>query len=104
MLRAIDQKPIQSPLGKRLWWLISGRAAAVILLVLVGTIWRWGAPSHGLNNSIRTVAPIIVTVAGLTVTYSVVRLFWKNFWLQAVIQLAVDVLLVTWLVWTTGNV
>jgi two-component system, NtrC family, sensor histidine kinase PilS len=104
MLSAEIHQPIQSPLGKRLWWLIGGRAAAVILLFLSGVIWKWSTPRHGFENSLSTVAPIILTVAGLTVIYCLARLLWKNFFWQAVIQVAMDVLLVTWLVWTTGNI
>lgn len=94
----------QTPLGTRLWWLISGRAAAVIVLLLAGVVWKWSAPGHGLATSLNTVAPLILTVIGLTIVYCVARLLWKNFLAQARFQFLADVLLVTWLVWTTGNV
>jgi two-component system sensor histidine kinase PilS (NtrC family) len=97
-------KYFSSPLGARLWWLISGRAAAVILLLLIGVFFRSSALGHGLVASLSVVAPIILTVAGLTLTYSVARLVWKNYLAQARLQFFVDVLLVSWLVWTTGNV
>src|SRR5713226_389388 len=93
----------QEPLGQRLWWLISGRAAAVVLLFLLSVIWR-RALGHALVNSLSTVAPIILSVAGLTIIYCVAHLLWKNSLAQARLQVAADVLLVTWLVWTTGNV
>ena len=95
---------IQTSLGTRLWWLISGRAAAVIVLFLAGVLWKWSAPGHGLGTSLNTVAPLILTVAALTIIYCVARLLWKNFTAQARFQFLADVLLVTWLVWTTGNV
>lgn len=94
----------QAPLGTRLWWLISGRAGAVIVLFLTGVVWKWSAPGHGLATSLNTVAPLILTVAGLSIIYCVARLLWKNFLAQARFQFLADVLLVTWLVWTTGNV
>jgi len=94
----------QTPLGTRLWWLISGRAAAVILLLLAGVVWKWSAPGHGLATLLSNVAPLILTVAGLTIVYCVARLLWKNFLAQTRFQFLADVLLVTWLVWTTGNV
>jgi two-component system sensor histidine kinase PilS (NtrC family) len=97
-------KHFQSPLGARLWWLIGGRAAAVIVLLLVGVVFKSSALGHGLVTSLSVVAPIILTVAGLCLIYTAARLLWKNFLAQARLQFLVDVLLVSWLVWTTGNV
>jgi two-component system sensor histidine kinase PilS (NtrC family) len=94
----------QLPLGVRLWWLIAGRAGSVIVLLLAGVAWRSSPPGHGLVSSFRLVAPIILTVIGLTIVYSAAHLFWQNYLLQARFQLLADVLLVTWLVWITGNV
>lgn len=105
--RSMESEPtrhLQTPLGTRLWWLISGRAAAVIVLLLAGVVWKWSAPGHGLGTSLNTVAPLILTVAGLTIVYCVARLLWKNFLAQARFQFLADVLLVTWLVWITGYV
>src|SRR6266496_1905381 len=91
-------------LGARLWWLILGRAVAAVLLLLIALLWKRSAFGNGLINSFSGVAPIILTVAALTVFYCVARLFWKNFLAQARVQFFFDVLLVTWLVWITGNV
>ena len=94
----------QPLLGARLWWLISGRAAAVIILILVGVVWKSSANGQGLTVALTVVAPIILTVVGLTVVYCAARLLWKNYLAQARVQFLADILLVTWLVWTTGNV
>lgn len=94
----------ESPLGRRLWWLISGRAATVIVLVLVGVGSKSSALGRGLVTALSVVAPIILTVVGLTILYVAARLLWKNYLAQARFQFFVDVLLVTWLVWSTGNV
>src|SRR3977135_148884 len=101
---AMASETTHSRLGKRLWWLISGRAAAVILLFLAGVAWRRSALGHGLASSLSTVAPLIVTRAGLTIIYGAARLLWKNFLAQARVQFLFDVVLVTWLVWITGSV
>lgn len=93
----------QSPLGRRLWWLIGGRAAGALLLLLAGTAWKWGAQGSGFAHSLRTVTPLILSLAGLTVAYSLLRAFWKNYLAQARLQFFFDLLLVTWLVWITGN-
>jgi two-component system sensor histidine kinase PilS (NtrC family) len=97
-------KHFRSLLGARLWWLIGGRAAVVIVLLLVGVVFKSSALGHGLVASLSVVAPIILTVAGLTLIYCVARLLWKNYLAQARLQFFADVLLVSWLVWTTGNV
>ena len=88
---------LQPPLGQRLWWLIASRAGITILLLLLGRAWKWGAQGPD------TVIPLIISVAALTVVYVLARLFWKNYLVQAQVQFFFDVLLVTWLVWITGN-
>jgi two-component system sensor histidine kinase PilS (NtrC family) len=89
----------RSPLAKRLWWLIAGRAAAVVLLLILGVAWKSTSPA----TSLRTASPLLFVVTGLTILYCLARLTWKNYVGQARIQLFFDVLLVTWLVWITGG-
>lgn len=74
------------------------------MLLLAGVVWKWNAPGNGLASSLRTVSPLILTVVGLSILYCAARLFWKNFLAQARFQFLADVVLVTWLVWTTGNI
>jgi len=94
----------QSPLGSRLWWLILGRAAAAVLLLLIGVFWKRSTLGHPLTLSLGGVARIILTVAVLTIVYIAARLVWKNYQAQAQIQFFLDVLIVTWLVWTFGDI
>ena len=94
----------QTPLGTRLWWLISGRAATVIVLLLTGVMWKRSAVGHGLTTSFGNIAPIALTVTALTIVYCAAHLLWKNFLVQIRFQFLADVLLVSWLVWATGNV
>ncbi len=103
LMETESHKHSQTPLGTRLWWLISGRAAAVIVLLLASVVWKWSALGHGLGTSLSTVAPIIFAVVGLTTVYCAARLLWKNYLAQARFQFLADTLLVTWLVWITGN-
>src|SRR5437588_12442490 len=93
-----------SPLGRRLWWLIAGRAAAAVLLLLIAAAWKWSSQNNNSINSSRAVTPLMLSVAGLTLAYCIARLAWKNFLAQARLQILFDVLLVTWLVWISGNV
>jgi hypothetical protein len=92
-----------SPLGHRLWWLIGGRAAAVVLLFLGAAAWRWNAVAPAPGNAITDVLPIIASIAALTVIYCIARIVWKNYAAQASIQFFFDIVLVTWLVWVTGH-
>ncbi len=90
-------------LDTRLWWLILGRAAAAVLLLLLGSFWRYNALENSLSSSLRRVAPILWTVAALTIIYSAAHLVWKNYLAQARFQIFGDVLIVSWLVWATGH-
>src|SRR4051812_15575575 len=93
----------QSPIGRRLWWLILGRATATILLSLIGVAWKWTAFGFGSLNTGNTLAPLILTLIGLTIVYGVARITSKNYLLQVRLQFVFDIVLVTWLVWITGN-
>src|SRR5438552_11509243 len=103
MADATKQAATSRSLGRRLWWLILGRTATAVLLLLLGAFWRHNALESSLSSSLRRVAPILWAVAALTVIYSATHLLWKNYLAQARFQLFADVLLVTWLVWATGD-
>src|SRR5712692_10712140 len=101
---ASKQLAPSTTLGARLWWLISGRAAAVVLLLLISVLWKRSTPGNGLISSLSIIAPIILTVTALTLIYCAAHLSWRNFLAQARLQFFADVFLITWLVWATGNV
>jgi two-component system sensor histidine kinase PilS (NtrC family) len=87
--------------GHRLWWLIIGRvAAAVLLFVLSNTLY-----SHEQSgDSGRSALLIFAAVIFVSIIYAVALRASKRWRLQAGIQLFLDVLVVTWLVWVTGDV
>lgn len=91
-------------LGHRLRWLIFGRLIAAILFLLVSTLWTW----KGINELARTLLdgtlPIFIAVIALSLVYAILLRFRKQMEIQAAAQLLIDVLLVTWLVWVTGDV
>ena len=94
----------QTHLGARLWWLITGRAATVILLLLLGSFWKRSEIGSSLASAFSAKATFILVVAGLSLIYCAARLLWKNLLAQARFQFFADVLLVTWLVWSTSEV
>ena len=94
----------QDGFGARLWWLIVGRAAVAVLVLLAGAVWARGTFATSVGDSLQSIKPLILVVALLTLVYSVAHILWKNYLLQARFQFLVDVLLVSWLVWITGAV
>src|SRR5678815_6088734 len=85
--------------GSKLGWMIAGRLVTALLLSVVGTFWtRTGEASQSINKSLG----LVTIVACLTVLYALIFRLSKNILFQARFQLAVDVLLVTWLVWNSN--
>jgi two-component system sensor histidine kinase PilS (NtrC family) len=83
-------------LAQKLWWLILGRLTAAVFLFVARAIWIQG----GHTQAWFPISPLLI-IFGVTIVYGTARLFSKAFLLQARIQFVVDVVLVTWLVWTT---
>jgi two-component system sensor histidine kinase PilS (NtrC family) len=85
--------------GAKLGWLIAGRLVTALLLSVFGTIWtRTGESQQAINKSLV----LLTIVAAFTVVYAIAFRLSKNILTQARFQLAVDALLVTWLVWSSG--
>lgn len=80
----------------KLRWLIIGRFAIAILLFVLNALWtRARNPDQPLNQGF-----LLLTIVGaLTALYFLTYRFSRRLLFQARLQLAVDVLLVTWLVW-----
>jgi two-component system sensor histidine kinase PilS (NtrC family) len=92
-------------LAPRLRWLIAGRLFAAILLVLVSALWtqgRFGAAASA--GVLRGALPIFLIVVGLSLIYVPALRFFGRLSYQAGAQFFADVLLITWLVWVTGDV
>src|SRR5437764_124141 len=90
--------------GRRLWWLILGRAAVAVVVILAGAVWARGTFAANASDSLQSIKPLILVVGLLTIIYSAAHVLWKNYVIQARFQFFADVLLVTWLVWMTGGV
>ncbi|HEX8890453.1 MAG TPA: ATP-binding protein [Pyrinomonadaceae bacterium] len=98
-----DDKTIERGTGtlrNKLWWLIAGRVVAALLLFLLSRTLFSRTPS----NSDYSVLLIFLIVIGLSVIYSIALRFNKRWQLQTGLQLFLDTLIVTWLVWVTGDV
>lgn len=85
--------------GSKLGWLIAGRLVAALLLSVFGTIWTTaGEPQQTINKSLT----LLTIVACLTIAYALIFRLSKNILVQARLQLALDALLITWLVWNSA--
>lgn len=85
-------------LSEKLRWLILGRLSVAILIVCARVLWV-----HG--NSHQTwvdMLPTLAMVCSLTALYFVAHRFSRRVLLQVRLQFLVDIILVTWLVWTTS--
>jgi two-component system sensor histidine kinase PilS (NtrC family) len=87
--------------GQMLWWLVFGRLAlSVFLLFLSGLPWN----RNSFGASQLGALPIFVAVVTLSLVYVIALRVSQNFRLQSIVQLSIDLLLLTWLVWVTGDV
>jgi two-component system, NtrC family, sensor histidine kinase PilS len=83
----------------KLRWLIVGRFATAVLLFILNALWtKAGNPEQSLSKGLL----LLIIVAGLTAIYFLFHRFSRHLLFQARLQIAVDVLLVTWLVWYSG--
>jgi two-component system, NtrC family, sensor histidine kinase PilS len=99
----MDKAHPQTLHSQKLWRLIVIRLIVSLLLLLSTALWEWKWPS-GLNSSLRhDMMKIVFSVILLSLTYSFILRLSTRLELQARIQLLIDVLLVTWIVWLTGN-
>ncbi len=95
-----DRKQSYQPdgLAKKLQWLIAARLATAVVLLAVGAfLIKDSADDESWSNKL----PVFFTVVVLTLIYAGAQRFSSRFLLQARLQFALDVFLVTWLVWSS---
>lgn len=91
-------------LRRRLWWLILGRVGAALLLIALSALWTWVTSGAPVPSALRGTLPFVLVVILLNVFYAIARKSSDRLVAQARLQILIDILLVTWLVWTTGDV
>src|SRR4030095_10377378 len=88
---------------QKLQALIIGRLIVVFLLLVTSWIWYSGSVQLTLDNFPEGPFLVFVVSVGLTAVYFLLsRLSRKLEW-QARVQFLVDAMLITWLVWQTGD-
>src|SRR5438270_12948869 len=88
-----------------LWWLIAGRVFVAGLLLGVSALWAGGLAANAQeSHRLGGVVPLVGAVLVLSVSYALALRFSRlPLRAQAGAQFALDALLVTWLVWPTGD-
>jgi two-component system sensor histidine kinase PilS (NtrC family) len=87
------------------WRLIAGRLLVAGLLFGISVLWTSGlAPGAQEARRLGSALPFAFVVTGLSALYVLALRFTRiSLRTQATAQFALDALLVTWLVWVTGN-
>jgi two-component system sensor histidine kinase PilS (NtrC family) len=107
-MRAREEKAVGVEAGLQrvwVWRLIAGRVLVAGLLFGVSVLWTSGLEpgvrgAHRLGGAL----PFAAVVLGVSVAYSLALRFTRlPLRAQATAQFALDMLLVTWLVWVTGS-
>ncbi len=83
--------------------LILGRLVVIFLLLVITWIWYSGRLTLSINNFPQSVFVGFVVSVGLTIVYFLLLRLSKHLRWQIRMQFALDALLITWLVWRTGD-
>ncbi len=89
--------------SQRIQTLIIGRLLLTFLLVVAGWLWHSGRLRLSIENFPQGLLLLFVLSVGLTIVYFFVLRLSKNYKWQIRIQFLIDSLLITWLVWRTGD-
>ncbi len=84
--------------------LIFGRLALIFLLLLASWWWTGSYLSPATGSFPTSLFLFFLISITLTASYHVVAYFNRNYPLQRRVQFSIDILLITWLVWETGDV
>ncbi len=91
-------------LTQRIQTLIIGRLLTIFLLLVAVWFWSSGNIKLSYDNFPRVLFLIFVIAVGLTIVYFFLLRLSKSYYWQIRVQFLVDVLLITGLIWRTGDV
>lgn len=95
---SFDTKPTQ-----KIQSLIIGRLLVVFLLLVASWIWNSGRLKLSFDDFPRGLFFVFLISVGLTIAYFFILRLSRNYTAQVRIQFFFDSLLITWLVWRTGD-
>ncbi|MEO8043191.1 MAG: ATP-binding protein [Acidobacteriota bacterium] len=88
---------------QKLQTLIVGRLIVIFLLLVTSWIWYSGSVQLTLDDFPEGPFLVFVVSVGLTAVYFLLSRIWRSFEVQVRAQFLIDALLITWLVWKTGD-
>ncbi|MDI1242543.1 MAG: ATP-binding protein [bacterium] len=95
--------PANTSLNQRVLMLIIGRLVAIFLLLVSSWIWYSGSAEFTLQSIPQNTLFIFIISVGLTVVYFFLLRISSLIRWQIRFQFLLDALLITWLVWRTGD-
>ena len=104
MQKSDEKTSADAAVRRKLWWLIAGRLAATIILVLASTLWtgEWpGGAGRGLIGSALSIGLVVLTLSLIYIL--VLRFSLAPLGFQVKVQFFFDIAIATWLVWVTGD-
>lgn len=94
-----NTKPVQ-----KIQTLVVGRLFVVFLLFVIKWIWNSGYTTFSFNLYPRGLFPVLLITFGLTGIYLFASRLINNYAWQIRVQLCLDALLITWLIWRSGDI
>ena len=104
----MSQEPLTKIQGdknheRRVRNLVYGRLVLNLILFVGGIIWIYSFTSFTLSSIPNGIALLFMLSVALAAVYLVMLKTWKSLEWQVRIQFVIDIALVTWLVWGTGD-
>jgi two-component system sensor histidine kinase PilS (NtrC family) len=102
---SLDEKAAaaNSALTQRILTLIIGRLLVIFLLLATSWFWASGTLRPTFDSFPQWLIPLFMVAVGLTIIYFFLLRLSSNFSWQVRIQFILDIALITWLVWRTGD-
>jgi len=102
---SLDEKHFSAntKLTQKIQTLIIGRLLAIFLLLVASWVWNSGRLKLSFEDFPRGLFLVFLISVGLTIVYFFILRLSKNFAWQIRTQFFLDALLITWLVWRTGD-
>lgn len=92
-----------SKLTQKIQSLIIGRLLVIFLILVASWIWNSGRLKFSFDDFPRGLFFVFLICVGLTIAYFFILRLSRNYAAQVRIQFFFDALLITWLVWRTGD-
>lgn len=104
-MHSLDDKAVSANLRpmQKIQTLIVGRLMVIFLLLVTSWIWYSGTLRLSFDNFPQGLFLVFVISVGLTILYFILLRLSSTFAWQISVQFFLDALLITWLIWRTGD-